>query len=165
MTDPEVSIVVPTFNRLKYLRPAVESVFAQTFTDWELIVADDGSEGETAAYIAALADRPRVSMLTLPHTGNPAAVRNAGVCAARGEYVAFLDSDDVWLPQKLAVQIDSLRSHAERQWSHTAFSVIDASGKQLTGAQALTWPAAEGRVLDKLITMELVIAPASVMVR
>ncbi|MGH8209428.1 MAG: glycosyltransferase family 2 protein [Steroidobacteraceae bacterium] len=165
MTSPTVSIVLPTFNRLKYLRPAVDSVFAQRFTDWELIVADDGSEGDTAAYLAALADPPRVRVLRLPHSGNPGAVRNAAWQVARGEYIAFLDSDDVWLPEKLALQVESLRSHPERGWSHTAFAVIDDSGNLLTGARARRWPAAEGWVLPSLIKMEIVIAIPSVMVR
>jgi glycosyltransferase involved in cell wall biosynthesis len=165
VTSPEVSIVLPTFNRLQYLRPAIDSIFAQTFTDWELIVADDGSEGETAAYLAALADPPRVKVLRLPHTGNPGAVRNAAWRAALGEYIAFLDSDDVWLPQKLALQIASLRSHPQRGWSHTAFTVIDDSGNLLTGTRARWWPAAEGWILDRLIKMETVIAIPSVVVR
>jgi glycosyltransferase involved in cell wall biosynthesis len=165
MTSPTVSIVLPTFNRLEYLRPAVDSVFAQTFTDWELIVADDGSEEETAAYLAALANPPRVRVLRLPHTGNPGAVRNAGWQAARGEYIAFLDSDDVWVPEKLALQVASLRSHPERGWSHTAFAVIDDSGNLLTGARARWWPAADGWILASLIKMETVIAIPSVMVR
>ena len=165
MTSPAVSIVLPTFNRLKYLRPAVDSVFAQTFTDWELIVADDGSEEETAAYLEGLANRPRVKLLRLPHTGSPGAVRNAAWREARGEYIAFLDSDDVWLPEKLTSQIASLQSHPERGWSHTAFAVIDDSGKLLTGVRARRWPAADGWILDRLIKMETVIAIPSVVVR
>ena len=165
MTSPEVSVVLPTFNRLQYLRPAIDSVFTQTFTDWELIVADDGSEGETAAYIAALADPPRVKVLRLAHTGNPGAVRNAAWRAARGEYIAFLDSDDVWLPTKLALQVASLRAHPERGWSHTAFAVIDESGELLCGARSRWWPAAEGWILESLIKMETVIAIPSVLVR
>ena len=149
---------MPTFNRPQYLRAAIDSVFAQTFTDWELIVADDGSEGETAAYVAALADPPRVKVLRLAHTGNPGAVRNAALQAALGEYVAFLDSDDVWLPAKLALQVASLRAHPERGWSHTAFSVIDESGELLGGARSRWWPAAEGWILESLIKMETVIA-------
>jgi glycosyltransferase involved in cell wall biosynthesis len=164
MTSPEVTVVLPVFNRLNFLRPAVASVVAQTFPHWELIVADDGSSGETAAYLRALADPPRVRVLQLRHTGNPGAVRNAALPAARGEYIAFLDSDDLWLPQKLAQQIASLRAHPHRSWSHTAFAAIDDTGKLLTEVQARAWPAAEGWVLEKLITTELVIAPASVVV-
>ena len=165
MTGPEVSVVVPTFNRPQYLRAAIDSVFAQTFTDWELIVADDGSEGETAAYLAALASRPKVKVLRLAHTGNPGAVRNAACRAAQGDYIAFLDSDDVWLPEKLALQIASLRAHPERGWSHTAFAVIDESGDLLRGARARWWPAVEGWILESLIKMEPVIATSSLIVR
>jgi glycosyltransferase involved in cell wall biosynthesis len=165
MTNPTVSVVLPTFNRPKFLRPAVDSVFAQTFTDWELIVADDGSEGETAAYLATLANPPRVNVLRLPHTGNPGAVRNAAWQTARGEYIAFLDSDDVWIPEKLALQVASLRSHPEYGWGHTAFAVIDDSGKLLTGARALWWPATEGWILESLIRMKTVIATSSLIVK
>ena len=165
MTSPEVSVVLPTFNRLKYLRVAVDSVFTQTFTDWELIVADDGSEGETAAYVAALANRPKVKVLRLAHTGNPGAVRNAACRAARGEYIAFLDSDDVWLPEKLALQVASLRAHPQRGWSHTAFAVIDESGELLTGSRARGWPAVEGVILERWIKLEISIAVPSVIVR
>jgi glycosyltransferase involved in cell wall biosynthesis len=165
VTGPEVSVVVPTFNRPQYLRAAIDSVFAQTFTDWELIVADDGSEGETATYLAALASRPKVKVLRLAHTGNPGAVRNAACRAAQGDYIAFLDSDDVWLPEKLALQIASLRAHPERGWSHTAFAVIDESGDLLRGARARWWPAVEGWILEGLIRMETVIATSSLIVK
>jgi glycosyltransferase involved in cell wall biosynthesis len=165
MKSPEVSIILPAFNRLQYLRPAVASVLAQTFTDWELIVADDGSADETAAYLAALAAPPRIRVLRLPHVGNPGAVRNVALQAARGEYVAFLDSDDVWLSEKLAAQLASLRSHPQRGWSHTAFAVIDESGQVVTGAGARSWPATEGWILEQLVKMEIVIATPTVMVR
>jgi glycosyltransferase involved in cell wall biosynthesis len=160
-----VSVVVPTYNRPQYLRAAIDSVFAQTFTDWELIVADDGSEGETAAYVAALANQPKVKVLRLAHTGNPGAVRNAACRAARGEYIAFLDSDDVWLPEKLALQVASLRSRPQRAWSHTAFTVIDESGELLSGARSRWWPAVDGWILESLIKMEPVIAMSSLIVR
>jgi glycosyltransferase involved in cell wall biosynthesis len=165
MKSPEVSIILPTFNRLRYLRPAVDSVLAQTFSSWELIVADDGSHGETATYLATLADPPRVRVLRLPHSGNPGAVRNAALRVASGEYIAFVDSDDLWLPEKLAMQIAALRSRPQRGWSHTAFAVIDESGALLAGEHARSWPSAEGWILDRLIRMETVIAPASVVVR
>lgn len=162
---PEVSVVLPTFNRLQYLRRAVDSVFAQTFTDWELIVADDGSEGETATFVAALANAPKVKVLRLAHTGNPGGVRNAAWRAARGEYIAFLDSDDIWLPEKLTLQVASLRSHPQRGWSHTAYALIDESGELLTGSRARWWPAVEGRILERWIALEISIAVPSVIVR
>src|ERR1700732_1465702 len=105
MTAPVVSIILPTFNRLKYLRPAIDSVFAQTLADWELLIADDGSDEETRAYLEHLGGLPRVKLIWLAHSGNPSAVRNAALREARGDYIAFLDSDDVWLPSKLERQV------------------------------------------------------------
>jgi glycosyltransferase involved in cell wall biosynthesis len=164
VTTPTVSIVLPTFNRLPYLRAAVDSVFAQSFTDWELIVADDGSDQETCNYRQSL-ERPGVKVLRLPHSGNPGVVRNAACRIAGGEYIAFLDSDDVWHPQKLALQVASLDSHPDRGWGHTAFAVIDESGSLMSGERARWWPASEGWILEGLIKMESVIAVPTVMVR
>src|SRR5262245_58677498 len=135
MNAPTVSIILPTFNRLHYLRPAVDSVFAQSFTDWELIIADDGSDEATRAYLGDLAVRPGVRVLWLKHHGTPAPVRNAALREARGEYIAFLDSDDVWMPAKLARQIESLRRRPARQWAYTAFTIVDGAGGPRAGAQ------------------------------
>lgn len=88
---PVISIVLPTFNRLQYLPSAVESVFAQTWPDWELIIVDDGSDAATRDYLRTLHDPPQVNVMWLPHTGNPGAVRNAGLREARGEFIAFLN--------------------------------------------------------------------------
>jgi glycosyltransferase involved in cell wall biosynthesis len=162
--QPRVSIVLPSFNRLKFLRSAVDSVFAQSFTAWELIVADDGSDQKTCDYLQSL-ERPGVKVLRLPHSGNPAAVRNAACRLAGGEYIAFLDSDDVWHPHKLALQVASLDAHRDRGWGNTAFAVIDESGSLLTGERARWWPACEGWILEGLIKMDAVIAIPTVMVR
>ena len=126
-----VSVVLPAFNRLKYLRSAVASVFAQTVPDWELLVADDGSDTETRAYLRSLEGASQVRILWLSHCGIPAAVRNAALAEARGEYVAFLDSDDEWMPHKLERQLAALRARPERRWSYTGYILIDAEGKPL----------------------------------
>lgn len=163
--QPAVSIIMPTFNRPKYLRAAIESVMAQTFRDWELIVADDGSGPETQAYLRTLAAAPRVKVLRLAHTGNPPAVRNVALREAKGEYVAFLDSDDVWKREKLATQIASLRSHGAREWSYTGFTMVDDCGSPLTGTGARQCPAIDGWFLDPLLKGEPMIAQSSVAVR
>lgn len=162
---PQVSIVLPAWNRLPYLRLAVESVFAQTFADWELVIADDGSEGETADYQTGLAAAPRVRVLRLRHSGKPGVARNAAWRAARGELIAFLDSDDVWLPRKLEVQVAALRARPDCAWSHTAFAVIGEDGELLSGQRARSWPAAQGWILEGLVRMQIVIAIPSVLVR
>src|SRR5580658_566189 len=159
-----VSIILPTFNRLEYLRPAIESVFAQTFRDWELTIADDGSSTDTRRYLGTLDDPPRVKVLWLPHTGKPSVVSNAALREAQGEYVAFLDSDDVWLPRKLETQIASLHRHAERGWSYTRFALIDGAGNPTNSARTRNWSAPDGWILEKLLKGETVIALPSVVV-
>jgi glycosyltransferase involved in cell wall biosynthesis len=152
-TTPSVSVILPTFNRLKYLRCAVGSVFAQTLADWELIIADDGSDGETRAYLRALQSEPRVRVIWLPHCGNPAAVRNCALRQARGEYLAFLDSDDEWLPTKLERQIGALRVCTGRRWSYTGAITIDASGEPC--APAATPRPHQGAILKLLLMHEV----------
>jgi glycosyltransferase involved in cell wall biosynthesis len=159
-----VSIILPTFNRLDFLRPAIDSVFAQTFEDWELIIADDGSGEDTRNYLRTLDAPPRVKVIWLRHSGRPSVVSNAALREAQGEYVAFLDSDDVWLPNKLETQIASLRRHAERKWSYTRFALIDGSGNRTDPARTRNWPAPGGWILEKLLREETVIALPSVVV-
>jgi len=162
--SPAVSIIMPTFNRLKYLRTTLASVFAQTFEDWELLIADDGSAADTRAYLQTLDDPPRVRVLWLSHTGKPAVARNAALREAQGEYVAFLDSDDTWVPQKLQIQIDSLRGRTGRRWSHTRFVLVDESGRPTAWQRTRSWPVADGWILEKLVKSETVIAVPSVVV-
>lgn len=126
MDTPSVSVIVPTYNRAALLEEAIASVLAQTFTDWELIVVDDGSTDATAAMLAKL-DESRLRVVRVDHTGSPARVRNAGLAVARGKYVAFLDDDDLWRPEKLAVQVPLLERGRFR-WSYTGFVSADVRG-------------------------------------
>jgi glycosyltransferase involved in cell wall biosynthesis len=162
MSTPTVSVVLPAFNRLKYLRAAVESVFAQSFTDWELIIADDGSAQDTSDYLASLASRRRIRLLRLAHTGNPAAVRNAAVRVARGDYIAFLDSDDLWLPRKLEVQLRAQQAAGGRRWSYTALIRVDADGAVMPGEAAGRRGVPEGDIFRQLLTLEAAVATPSV---
>jgi glycosyltransferase involved in cell wall biosynthesis len=98
---PRVSVIIPTYNRAWSLHAAVQSVLKQTYADYELIVVDDGSTDETAAMLSRFKG---VSVLHQERQGVSAA-RNRGVRASQGEFVAFLDSDDTWLPDKLSVQV------------------------------------------------------------
>lgn len=162
---PTVSVIMPTFNRLQFLPAAVASLFAQTFRDWELIIADDGSEAATRHYLRTLQGRAFVEVVWLSHSGRPASARNAALRVARGEYVAFLDSDDLWLPAKLALQLESLRRHPQRHWSYTSFGVVDSLGRpqrrQAPGNRATL----SGWILEALLSERIVIALPSVVVR
>jgi len=103
-----VSVIIPTYNRREFLREAIESVLAQSFRDFELIVVDDGSRDGTYELVKGYGDR--VLYLWQPNRG-PAAARNRGAEVARGYYLAFLDSDDLWLPKKLEQQISFMEAH------------------------------------------------------
>jgi len=98
---PVVSVIIPTFNRWPFVGAAVESVLAQSYADFEIIVVDDGSTDGTVAEFSKFGSHLR--LLCQPNRG-VAAARNYGVSEARGRYLAFLDSDDLWLPRKLEIQ-------------------------------------------------------------
>ena len=104
-----VSVLIPCYNYGRYLPEALESVRAQTFTDYEIIVADDGSEDETRSICEGCED---VRYLPLPH-GGVSAARNAAIQAAKGEFIAFLDADDQWRPEKLQLQVEYMDAHPE----------------------------------------------------
>lgn len=118
---PLVSVVIPTYNRAGMLRGALQSVRWQTVKGLEIIVVDDGSTDETTRVVDDF--KPSVTYLTQRNQG-VAAARNAGIRAARGRHIAFLDSDDVWLPRKTEHQLDYMQAHPEvgllygRMWSY-----------------------------------------------
>lgn len=107
---PRVSVVIPTFNRWPLLGEAIDSALAQSYRDFELIVVDDGSTDGTARELPKMTSRLR--FLSTPRKG-VAAARNLGVSLARGHYVAFLDSDDLWLRRKLEKQTEFMQQHPE----------------------------------------------------
>jgi glycosyltransferase involved in cell wall biosynthesis len=158
-----VSVVLPTFNRLEFLQPAIESVYAQTFADWELIIADDGSDLETRQYLQSLATDPRVIVEWLSHSGKPSVVRNAAVKKAAGEYVAFLDSDDLWAPRKLERQVETLRARVNCRWSYTAFLQVDGSGIPLPEEAQRPWIPHEGDIFEQVATGRAQIRTPSVL--
>jgi glycosyltransferase involved in cell wall biosynthesis len=100
---PFFTVIIPTYRRPRMLEQAVESVLAQSFSDFELIVVDDDRDGSAREVMARFAD-PRLSYLVNDRGRGGAGTRNAGIFRARGRWVAFLDDDDVWLPEKLAAQ-------------------------------------------------------------
>ena len=105
---PLISVIVPTFNSAQYISAAVQSVINQSYWNWELLVVDDGSMDETMEIIGRFteADNRIRSYSMRTNSGRPAVPRNYGLLHAVGEYVAFLDADDIWLPEKLSKQIE-----------------------------------------------------------
>jgi glycosyltransferase involved in cell wall biosynthesis len=110
---PKVSVVIPVLNRPVAVRRAIDSVLAQTFQDFEIIVVDDGSTDETAAAVHACVD-PRITLIRHDRRRGGGAARNTGIRAGSAPYVAFLDSDDEWLPTKLQRQLELFERSSER---------------------------------------------------
>jgi glycosyltransferase involved in cell wall biosynthesis len=127
-----VSVVIPAHNAAWCVAKAIDSVLAQDFRDFELIVVDDGSTDETAVVLSGYGDAIRVVRQA---NGGMSNARNAGIRAARGEFIAFLDADDWWLPGKLGNQVGLMRNNAAIGFTSTAARVEDQEGKLLN-----TWP-------------------------
>src|ERR1051325_1747163 len=105
---PTFSVIIPTYNRSSYLKVTLESVWRQTLTDYEIIIVDDGSTDDTSAYLSQIGER--VTVIRQLNRG-PGIARNRGAESARGEYLAFLDSDDLWFPWTLETVAQLITSH------------------------------------------------------
>ena len=127
MTTPKVSVVIPTYNRARYICRAINSVLSQTFTDYEIIIVDDGSTDNTKKILAQYGNR--IVYLAQSNQGISAS-RNRGIAVARGKYIAFLDSDDEWLPEKLAIQVDMLEKNEKLGLVCSRMLILDGDGKQ-----------------------------------
>lgn len=126
MSATAVSIVTPAYNAAAYLPAAIDSALAQGYRDWEMLVVDDCSRDGTRDVVAEYAARdPRIRLIVQPRNGGPARARQAAVERAQGRYIAFLDSDDCWLPQKLERQLEFMR-RTGAAFSHTAFRRVTA---------------------------------------
>ncbi|MCP4377403.1 MAG: glycosyltransferase family 2 protein, partial [bacterium] len=107
---PVVSVVMPTYNHAVFIGEAIQSVLSQTFADFELIVVDNYSEDDTESVVRGFGD-PRIEYIKFANNGVIAASRNAALNRASGEFIAFLDSDDTWSPDKIAVQLEYMRAN------------------------------------------------------
>ena len=121
---PRVSAIVPTFNSAQFLGRSISSALAQSYTDYEVIVVDDGSTDETREVVAQFGDRVRC--LYQPNRG-PSAVRNLALSVANGELIAYLDADDVWYPHKLERQV---KKHKEIVKEHKNNLSVQALSSQ-----------------------------------
>lgn len=160
--QPMVSIILPTYNRAEYLGEAISSVFGQNFSNFELIVVDDGSTDHTSQLVKQFCD-PRLIYLHQPNKGRSAA-RNNGLTKARGTYIAFLDSDDVYLEGKLDLQVAYLDKHPEFGMVYTPAYCIDSKGNLLDAQPYFV--IAEGNIYTQIAFFQpLTITLPTVMVR
>ena len=115
MTSPLVSVVIPHYNRTERLLATLDSVKAQSLTDWEAIVVDDASDPDPTERLQAAFADPRIRFLRLERNAGPSNARNVGLREAKGRYVAFLDSDDYWEPRKLEAQVEAMVSETDQE--------------------------------------------------
>lgn len=140
---PLVSVIMPAYNSAATISESIRSLQAQTFHDWVLFVVDDGSTDNTCQIVDGLAVLDfRIKLLVQPRNAGPAAARNRGIRCAQGRYIAFLDSDDLWRPEKLAIQLDAMQSadaamsfHDYRQMSQNG----EFMGDPIKGPDHLDW--------------------------
>jgi glycosyltransferase involved in cell wall biosynthesis len=128
MGSPKVSAVLPAYNEERWIADAIDSVLAQTFEDFELIVVDDGSTDRTPEIVREY-DDPRIESYQQENAGS-AAARNTALKHSSGEYVAIIDADDMWKPEKLERQIAAIED-ADAEFSHTNMELVDEAGTDL----------------------------------
>ncbi len=129
MPEPSVSIITPCFNASRTLERTVESIQKQTYSDWELLLIDDCSSDDTCVKAEKYAkDDPRIVLIRQEKNGGAAKARNTGIDKARGRYLAFLDADDSWHPEKLERQLKFMREK-NLPLSFTSYTRVDENGK------------------------------------
>lgn len=132
-SEPTVSIILPCFNRSRFLSQAIGSIQAQSYRSWDLVIVDDGSTDDTAEVVESLVGRlgPRATFVRQPNAG-PYGARNTGIDLAKGDYIAFFDSDDVWEPDYLSACMTAAAASPDIDWVYTACRVVDlATGRTL----------------------------------
>jgi glycosyltransferase involved in cell wall biosynthesis len=159
---PRVSVIIPTYDRAQFVAQAVASVLAQSYRDFELIVVDDGSYDATVAVLESYAGR--LHYVYQQHQERSTA-RNTGIALANGELLAFLDSDDLWLPSKLDQQVAALDAMPHVGVAHSGFTRIDTAGR------AVPWPpgrrrlGASGWVYERMLTLRCAVLMSSTVLR
>jgi glycosyltransferase involved in cell wall biosynthesis len=179
---PRVSVVIPAYNRQKYLPFSVESVLGQTYPHWELTIVDDGSTDATPAIAQEYARKyPGIRVVSQPN-GGVAAARNRGFAESdpNTEFVIFLDSDDIWEPYALETLVEALDSHPEALAAHGIACSIDKDGRQPEGDNlpealrnrrglkdnhVVDWPLHEPTTLEVLALRNCIVTPGLCLIR
>jgi glycosyltransferase involved in cell wall biosynthesis len=159
---PSVSVVIPAFNRVATIFGAVESVLRQTFSDFELLVVDDGSSDDTLSALRTVGDA-RIRLLANPRNMGPGAARNTGIREARGQWIAFQDSDDEWMPTKLEEQMARIAALGETcVAAYCGMTIVGKPGAQGGNARVERYfpdssvGQREGNLLEALLRTSLI---------
>lgn len=158
---PKVSVIIPAYNSARFLEEAIESVFAQTYGDYEIIVINDGSTDNTTEVLAPYLDR--IQYIYQQNQGASSA-RNTGIRYSQGEYLAFLDADDIWLPEKLSIQVEYLNNNPDIAMVYSLARWVDVNGRPCDYRSKLTRNLPRGDIFNALFFRDF-ITLSSVMIR
>src|ERR671932_1471107 len=148
---PLISVIIPVYNGEKTIKNTIDSVLNQSFTDFEVIVVNDGSQDLTLAVINEIKDA-RIRVFSFPNSGVSAS-RNRGLAEAKGEFISFLDADDLWTPDKLEAQLKALQENPEAAVAYSWTDYIDESGNSFPQSNHGNF---SGHVFVKLLLADFV---------
>jgi len=157
---PLISVIIPAYNAEKTILATIESILQQTFADFELIVINDGSQDATLELVSGVKD-PRLQVFSFPNAGL-AASRNRGVACAKGEYISFIDADDLWTPDKLELQLQALQTNPEAAVAYSWTDCIDEAGQFLRSGSHMS---VSGDVYAQLLLVNFLESGSNVLIR
>ncbi len=157
---PLISVVLPVYNGEKTIKETIKSVLNQTFLDFELIIINDGSTDSTLKIVSGLQDH-RIKVFSYPNAG-PNPTRNRGIYQACGEYIAFIDADDLWTPDKLESQFRALQENSQASIAYSWTDYIDESGQFLHQGSYMT---VNGDVYAKLLLIDFIASGSNPLIR
>jgi glycosyltransferase involved in cell wall biosynthesis len=148
---PTISVIIPVYNGAKTIKETIESVLNQTWQNFELLVINDGSNDATLEIIQTIKDT-RIQVFSYPNSGVSAS-RNRGLTKAEGEFISFIDADDLWTPDKLELQLQALQDHPQAAVAYSWSDWIDQSGKFLRKGGHIT---VNGKAYEKLLLRDFI---------
>jgi len=165
---PKVSIIIPAYNRAKFIEETIKSVLNQTIEDLEVIIVDDGSTDGTKKIIENLSEKDnRIRYFYQNNHGKPSIPRNIGFKNSSGKYIAFLDSDDIWLPEKLEKQIDLFEKDkiGKLGFVDCGYMIIDENGLEIKQNYASHPCSFRGNVFRYFLEDHMIMTPGSILIR
>jgi len=157
---PKISVIIPAYNAEKTIKETIESVLSQTLSQFEIIVINDGSQDKTLEVVSRILD-PRLKVLSYPNAGVSVS-RNRGISQAAGDYVSFLDADDLWTPDKLETQLKALQANPKAAVAYSWTDWIDESGQFLRSGGHIS---VNGDVYAKLLLRDFVESGSNPLIR
>jgi len=158
--NPSVSVIIPVYNGEKTIAETIKSVLNQTFSDFELIIINDGSTDGTEQVVSNFSDK-RIKLINIKNSG-PSAARNKGIEEAKGEYVSFIDSDDLWSQDKIEKQLDKLINNMEYGVAYSWTIFIDENSKYIHPLKKVDY---QGNVSEKIIKGNFVGSGSNILVK